>query len=163
RLVRRLDLPHDTSHTPLLATVFNVDRPRETPAFWGLSVEPLVTPRSAYNFDIGLDIADTGAELHVECNYNRDLFDASTVWRSLGVGPDVLVGLCLDRSIDLVAAILAVLKAGGAYVPIDPEWPRERIAFVVGDSRPRVVVTHRGFQARCESSGAVLLDLDQPA
>src|SRR4051794_11200134 len=46
---------------------------------------------------------------------------------ALGVGPDVLVGICLQRSLDLVASILAVFKAGGAYLPLDPAYPRERL------------------------------------
>ncbi|MBO0799985.1 MAG: AMP-binding protein, partial [Blastocatellia bacterium] len=61
--------------------------------------------------------------------------------RALGVGPDVLVGLCLDRSLDLVVAILAVLKAGGAYLPLDPAYPKDRLAFMLEDSRAQVVIT----------------------
>ena len=53
--------------------------------------------------------------------------------RTLGVGPDTMVALCLDRSVDMVVAMLGVLKAGGAYVPIDPNYPAERIAYVVDD------------------------------
>ena len=51
-----------------------------------------------------------------------------------GVGPDVLVGLAVERSIDMVVGLLAVLKAGGAYVPLDPEYPRERLAYMLEDS-----------------------------
>ena len=58
-----------------------------------------------------------------------------------GIGPDVRVGLCLERSLDLVTAVLAVLKAGGSYVPIDPLYPAERIAYLVADSRAAVLVT----------------------
>ena len=61
--------------------------------------------------------------------------------QTLGVGPEVLVGLCLKRSPDLAVAVLAVLKAGGAYVPLDPDYPRERLDFMVADSRPTVVLT----------------------
>ncbi len=53
--------------------------------------------------------------------------------RQRGVGPEVLVGLCMERSPDLIVAIMAVLKAGGAYVPLDPAYPPERLAFMVGD------------------------------
>ncbi|APR77528.1 Siderophore biosynthesis non-ribosomal peptide synthetase [Minicystis rosea] len=58
-----------------------------------------------------------------------------------GVGPDVLVGLCMDRSIDLVVAIVAVLTAGGAYLPLDPEYPRDRLAFMIEDADVSVIVT----------------------
>jgi amino acid adenylation domain-containing protein/non-ribosomal peptide synthase protein (TIGR01720 family) len=62
--------------------------------------------------------------------------------RDLGVGPDVLVGLCVERSMDLVVGILGILKAGGAYVPLDPGYPADRLAFMVEDARVPVVVTH---------------------
>ncbi|MCY1020604.1 non-ribosomal peptide synthase/polyketide synthase [Pyxidicoccus sp. MSG2] len=61
--------------------------------------------------------------------------------RSLGVGPEVRVALCLERSTELVVALLAILEAGGAYVPLDPSYPRERLALLLEDSRPRAVVT----------------------
>src|SRR5205085_11810885 len=59
----------------------------------------------------------------------------------LGVGPDVPVGLCVERSPELVVAALAILKAGGAYVPLDPDFPRERLAFYAKDSRMPVLVS----------------------
>jgi amino acid adenylation domain-containing protein len=57
-----------------------------------------------------------------------------------GVGPETLVGISLDRSFEQVAAILAILKAGGAYVPIDPEYPEERVRFILSDSRVELLV-----------------------
>jgi non-ribosomal peptide synthetase component F len=61
--------------------------------------------------------------------------------RALGAGPEARVAVLLPRSADLVVALLAVLKAGGAYVPIDPAYPAERIAFLLADSAPSVLVT----------------------
>jgi amino acid adenylation domain-containing protein len=58
-----------------------------------------------------------------------------------GVGPDTLVAVCLDRSSDLVAALLGVLKSGGAYLPLDPAYPRDRLAFTVQDAQVRHLVT----------------------
>ncbi|MGV4982299.1 non-ribosomal peptide synthetase [Streptomyces sp. NRAIS4] len=58
-----------------------------------------------------------------------------------GVGPESLVGICLERSADLVVALLAVLKAGGAYLPIDPDSPADRIAYIVQDAQPVLLVT----------------------
>src|SRR6185436_6112766 len=55
--------------------------------------------------------------------------------RRLGVGPETLVGLCLERSLDLVVGLLGILKAGGVYVPLDAEAPTERIAFAIEDAR----------------------------
>jgi non-ribosomal peptide synthetase component F len=61
--------------------------------------------------------------------------------RLLGVGPDVLVGVCLSRSNDMVVALLAVLRAGGAYVPLEPDHPRDRLALMLDDARPEVIIT----------------------
>ncbi|MEL7144094.1 MAG: amino acid adenylation domain-containing protein, partial [Cyanobacteria bacterium J06573_11] len=61
--------------------------------------------------------------------------------QSLGVQPDTLVGLCLNRSTNLLVALLAILKAGGAYVPLDPNYPAERLALMVNDAQPQVIVT----------------------
>ena len=63
--------------------------------------------------------------------------------RRLGVGPEVLVGLCVERSLEMVVALLGILKAGGAYVPLDPSFPQGRLAYMVADSGLRVLVTHR--------------------
>ncbi|WP_101068457.1 MupA/Atu3671 family FMN-dependent luciferase-like monooxygenase [Roseovarius salinarum] len=67
--------------------------------------------------------------------------------RAAGVGPGVAVGLCLRRSLDLVIGALAIMKAGGAYVPLDPEYPTERLAHVLADSRATVVLAHRQTEA----------------
>jgi non-ribosomal peptide synthetase component F len=61
--------------------------------------------------------------------------------RALGVGPDARVGVCLNRSLEAVVAILAVLKAGGGYVPLEPAYPRERLAFLLADSGAPVLLT----------------------
>ena len=67
--------------------------------------------------------------------------------RELGVGPDTLVALCFERSLEMVVGVLAVLKAGGAYVPLDPAYPAERLSFMLADSAPVVVLTHGAVQA----------------
>jgi non-ribosomal peptide synthetase component F len=54
---------------------------------------------------------------------------------SKGIGPDALVGICMDRSVDLVTAILGILKAGGAYVPLDPTYPVDRLAYMIADAK----------------------------
>lgn len=61
----------------------------------------------------------------------------------LGVGPEVLVGICVERSAEMLVALLAVLKAGGAYVPMDPAYPKDRLAYILGDSAAPVVITEK--------------------
>ena len=55
--------------------------------------------------------------------------------RERGVGPDVLVGIALERSLEMIVSVLAILKAGGAYVPLDPEYPQDRLAYMLGRQR----------------------------
>ncbi|RYZ41974.1 MAG: amino acid adenylation domain-containing protein [Myxococcaceae bacterium] len=68
--------------------------------------------------------------------------------RSVGVGPESRVALCADRSVEMVAAVLGVLKAGGAYVPLDPAYPRERLTWMVEESRPSVLLARRHLADR---------------
>jgi amino acid adenylation domain-containing protein len=81
--------------------------------------------------------------------------------RKLNVGPDVLVGLMLPRSPDMVIGLLAVLKAGGAYVPLDPSYPQERLGFILQDANVNVVVTEESLRERLpEAMAASIVCLD---
>ncbi|KWI71348.1 non-ribosomal peptide synthetase [Burkholderia stagnalis] len=84
--------------------------------------------------------------------------------QDLGVEPDALVGLCVPRSLDMVVGLLAILKAGGAYVPIDPDYPADRIAYMLADSNARVLITQAEIARRLPDSPAprVLIDEDWP-
>ena len=82
--------------------------------------------------------------------------------RALGVGPDVPVGICMHRSVDMVAGLIGVLKAGGAYVPFDPRYPRERLRFILEDAGVAVLLTHGGLAARFPASRCTIVDLDAP-
>jgi amino acid adenylation domain-containing protein len=83
--------------------------------------------------------------------------------RELGVGPEVRVGLLMERSVDLVVALLGILKAGGAYVPLDPAYPRKRVGFVLNDSGAAVVVTEARWLERLPASGPACVCLDRDA
>nr|AVI26393.1 nonribosomal peptide synthase [Candidatus Entotheonella serta] len=74
----------------------------------------------------------------------------------LGVGPETLVGVCLDRSFELVVSVLGVLKAGGAYVPLDPSYPQARLAYMLEDASPSVVITSPGLVESWPSGVRVL-------
>ena len=81
--------------------------------------------------------------------------------RKLGVGPEVLVGICVERSVSMVVGLLAILKAGGAYVPLDPAYPKERLAFMLEDARVPVLLTQQQLQGlpKCGTK-VVCLDAD---
>ena len=72
--------------------------------------------------------------------------------RELGVGPDVLVAICVERSLEMVVGLLAILKAGGAYVPLDPSYPGERLAFMIEDSAPAVILSHAPARSALEAA-----------
>ncbi len=80
--------------------------------------------------------------------------------RRRGVGPDVLVGVCLERSIELVVALHAVLRAGGAYVPLDPEYPTDRLAFMLDDTKVSILLTQAHLEAALPPHRAEVLRLD---
>src|SRR5262249_38485660 len=84
--------------------------------------------------------------------------------RTLGVGPDVPVGICLDRSMEMIVGIMAVLKAGGAFLPLDPDYPVERLQFMLSDSKAPIVLTQKSHQALvvgATEGRAVVLCLDE--
>ena len=87
---------------------------------------------------------------------NRLAYD----FRNLGVGPEILVGLCLERSLEMVVGILGVLKAGGAYVPLDPQYPKDRLAFMLEDSEIQVVLTHERVSSCLPPHKAQVVYLD---
>jgi amino acid adenylation domain-containing protein len=249
-LVRRLQLRRDPSRTPLVGMTFSIDKVGAPFDFGDVTIASLITPRSYSNFELQVNVVDSGSDLLLECDYNADLFDESTLrrwlshyetllrgvvarpddavarlpllsedergllvgedvsvfgvagclherfeeqvrlgsdrvavvcdgesltfaeldrranglaWRlqSLGVGPDVLVGLRMERSLDLVVGVVGILKAGGAYVPLDPAYPAERVQFMLADSGVQVVVTETGFASDLEATGATLVLLDR--
>ncbi|HEX6903704.1 MAG TPA: amino acid adenylation domain-containing protein [Thermoanaerobaculia bacterium] len=89
--------------------------------------------------------------------------------RGLSVGPEVLVGICMERTLDIVVGILGVLEAGGAYLPLDPVYPRERLDFMLADAGAPVVLTQErmlgrlGIQENGEGPRWICLDRDWPA
>lgn len=252
-LVQKLDLPRDPSRVPLVSVTFNLDVPLNKVRFAGCTHRVEATPRFYFQYDLGFNLVDEGGTLLVECDYNRNLFDAAAVrawvghfqallegivadprqplrrlpmWtaaerkrliveakdtrrdlpiegtvhglvgaqaartpqavavecagqrftyaeldrranrlanhlRSLGAGPDTLVGVCVERSFDLIASLLAVLKAGGAYVPIDPAFPRDRIAQMLEDAGPPLLITQSSLLANLPETKARLVCLDE--
>nr|WP_233466978.1 non-ribosomal peptide synthetase [Dolichospermum flos-aquae] len=81
--------------------------------------------------------------------------------RSHGVGADVLVGICVERSLEMIVGLLAILKAGGAYVPLDPEYPQERLSFILEDAQVKVLLTQQSLLDKLQSHQAQLVCLDE--
>ena len=86
--------------------------------------------------------------------------------RALGVGPEVVVGLCIERSLEMLIGLLGILKAGGAYLPLDPSYPHERLTFMLADAGSPVLVTQSGLRDRLDASAVgcvACLDTDGAA
>lgn len=252
-LLKSLQLPRDASRPPLIQVTFNVDPAMHGLDFAGLQTDIAINPRRAYQFDYSFNIVAYSDRLRMECNYNTDLLDRSTVqrwfghyreiaravahqpdlpvdeipllteterntllleWnrtqapypaacvhelfeqearahpdrvalslagatlsygelndqanqlarhlRALGVGPDLAVGLCCERSLELVVGVLGILKAGGAYLPLDPNHPVERLKLQVTDARTQVAVGLMKHDALLAGLGVQRVLLDQP-
>ncbi|NEP13292.1 MAG: amino acid adenylation domain-containing protein [Symploca sp. SIO2C1] len=91
---------------------------------------------------------------------NRQANQLAHYLQTLGVGPEVLVGICVERSLEMVVGLLGILKAGGAYVPLDPDYPTERIAYMLEDSSVPVLLTQSRLLEQLSSSVGKLVLLD---
>jgi amino acid adenylation domain-containing protein len=124
-------------------------------------VPQLVAQQAAIQPDAVALVADDGMLTYRELN--RRANQLASYLRALGVGPDMLVAVCMERSLDLVVALLGVLKAGGAYVPLDTSYPPLRLAFMLGDTQSRVLVTQQSQVARLPAHNAQVVCLDTDA
>ena len=104
---------------------------------------------------IGADEQVSYAEL------NRQAECVAHQLRRLGVGPESLVGLCVERSVAMIAGLLGILKAGGAYVPLDPDYPSARLALMLADGPTTVLVTQERLRARLPFHAAQIVYLEQ--
>ncbi|WP_143135857.1 non-ribosomal peptide synthetase, partial [Burkholderia ubonensis] len=82
---------------------------------------------------------------------------------ALGVAPDSLVGVAMERSLDMIVALLAILKAGGAYVPVDPDYPAERVRFMIDNAQLRWLLTQQHLLASLPDTDARLIVVDRDA
>ncbi|MHC0066348.1 amino acid adenylation domain-containing protein [Nostoc sp. UIC 10890] len=101
----------------------------------------------------------TYAELNQQAN------QLARYLRSLGVGPEVRVGICIKRSLEMVIGLLAILKAGGVYIPLDPAYPKERLALILNDAKVSVLMTQQSLLAVLPvlESQVVCLDREKSA
>jgi amino acid adenylation domain-containing protein len=80
--------------------------------------------------------------------------------QSLGIEPDSLVALCVERSIEMVVGIIGIIKSGGAYVPLDPAYPKDRLAFILEDTRASILLTQQHLKANLPESSAKIITFD---
>ena len=93
-------------------------------------------------------------ELHGQAN------QLARFLQKLGVGPEVPVGICMERT-RMVVALLGILKAGGAYVPLDPSYPSERLSYILNDTQAGVLLASSGFQEKFEDAGTTLVCMEE--
>ena len=251
-LVRKLNLSRDPSQPPLISLMFNMDQELQGLGFGDLDFELCPDPNPHVNFELSFNLVEKQGELILECEYNTDLFDATTIRRwighyenllreilvdpnqpisrpsllsgaarhqlliewnrtespypkdkcihqlfeaqaeqipdavavvfedqrltyqelnrranqlahhlqNLGVGPEVLVGICVEHSLEMMIGILGIWKAGGAYLPLDPAYPKERLAAIMEDSRVSVLLTQRRLLDRPPGHKTQIVYLD---
>jgi amino acid adenylation domain-containing protein/non-ribosomal peptide synthase protein (TIGR01720 family) len=252
KLVEELKLERDLSYTPLVQVMLVLNVPMPQIQMAGLTVSPLAVETATAKFDLTLFFENTASGLIGDCEYNSDLFDASTISRmtrhfqtlleaivanpqqrvselplltereryqllvewnnttkgitsnkcihqlfeeqverspdaiavvfedkqltyqelnqranclahhlkTLGVGPEVLVGICVERSLYMVVGLLGILKAGGAYVPLDPTYPSERLHYMLEDSGVQVLLTQARLVESLPKHNAHVVCLD---
>ena len=94
-----------------------------------------------------------------ELNQRADQL-AAALWAQ-GIGPEVFVGLCLERSLEMLIGVFGILKAGGAYAPFDPAYPQERLALLLADTRASIVLTHPAVYDRLQPIHSHVIDLER--
>ena len=92
---------------------------------------------------------------------NRRANQLAHYLRKCGVGPEVRVGICMGRSVEMLVGLLGILKAGGAYVPLDPLYPSQRLAFMLEDSRVKVLLTQECLREQLPEHGSLTIALDK--
>ena len=124
----------------------------------GTLLPELVAARSAEAPNDTALVAEEETVTYGELQRRAD--QISRILRYWGVGPDTLVGLCVERSAALVIAALGILQSGGTYVPMDPAYPQERLAYMLNDAQPAVVVTDQRVSRRLPAGKWRTLQLD---
>jgi amino acid adenylation domain-containing protein len=155
---RLLELPLLTAaeRRQLLADARTADRPAGPTCIHHMFEEQVARTPEAIALVLG-DERWTYRELNERANQLAHLL------RAYGVGPEVLVGLCAERSLAMIVGLLGILKAGGAYLPLDPEYPPERLTFMVKDSRVPLLLIQPHLCDRIPSPAAKVICLDPGA
>jgi amino acid adenylation domain-containing protein len=121
-------------------------------------VPDLVTAQAALNPQAIAIVA--GGEVLTYAELNQRANRLANYLIALGVGPESIVGICLNRSAESAMCALAVLKAGGAYLPLDPAYPSERLRFMLNDASPRVLITRADLSEQFSEGSWTVVDID---
>jgi amino acid adenylation domain-containing protein len=144
----------------------------ETTFSEGLCIQQLFEAQAEYTPDALAVIspaedAQSGRDQHLTYReLNRRANQLAHYLKKRGVGPEVLVGLCVERSLEMLVGMWGILKAGGAYIPLDPNYPQERLAFIIKDTQMPVLLTQQNLlKAAPPECGAhiICLDAEWPA
>ncbi|MER6563894.1 amino acid adenylation domain-containing protein, partial [Streptomyces sp. NPDC001027] len=127
----------------------------------GTTLPALFEAQAAQTPDAVAIVADGERVSYAELEARANRLARSLVSR--GVGAESVVGVCLERGVELIVALLAVVKAGGAYLPIDPAYPADRVAFTIDDAKAALVLTEQGAADRLSGLEVDVVTLDDPA
>jgi amino acid adenylation domain-containing protein len=154
RAVSRLPLLGETERRRMLAGW------NETPAqaLPDCCVHELFERQAAENPDRTAVLCKGARLMYAELNRSANAL--AHYLKAQGVGPEVLVGVCIERSMDMLVALLAILKAGGAYVPLDPHFPKARLDLILEDAQPLLVLTERRLAHLVSNGQTRLLEVD---
>ncbi|HEX6287552.1 MAG TPA: amino acid adenylation domain-containing protein, partial [Herpetosiphonaceae bacterium] len=122
------------------------------------AVHTLIEAQAARTPDVPAIVFEGAALTYAELNTRAN--QLAHHLRAQGVGPDVLVALCVERSLEMIVGMLAILKAGGAYVPLDPAYPQERLQYMLSHSRAPVLLTQAALVERLPEHTAQVFCLD---
>jgi amino acid adenylation domain-containing protein len=123
------------------------------------SIHQLIEQRASESPDAIALICRDEVLTYSELNARTD--QLASHLRKLGVGPETLVGICIERSPEMVIGLLGILKSGGAYVPLDPTYPKERLALMLEDSKPLVLLTQSTLVHLLPNTGSHIVCLDR--
>lgn len=151
-------------HVPLLSsserqTMLTEWNRTDTAFDTSATLSQLIEAQAAKQPDRVAVVHDRGVFTYAELM--REVNQLAQFLRTQGVQPNTLVGICVDRSLDMIVSVLGVLKAGGAYVPIDPAMPKERIAFLLEDAHAPLVLTQSPLLSSLSAHAGKILCLDQ--
>ncbi|MBD9358038.1 non-ribosomal peptide synthetase [Methylomonas albis] len=157
-----------TPHTPVM-TLPLLDEAEQRQIVFDWNSSPSLTPpqvmprffeaRAAQTPD-KIALVHAGANLSYAA-LNKQANRVAHQLRTLGIGPEVAVGLCLEPSFEMIIGLLAILKAGGAYLPLLPETPPERLAFMLAESQSSLILTNSALAESLSACGTQVLNIDE--